>query len=83
MTTQQAIQTNANISYIEPGDDGITPVTITVSAWEAIALTAPSYARANLKLRTNGQDILQPTFEQMLDDYLVVHWATIQPFSRG
>ena len=83
MNTQQALQTNADICHVEPGDDGVSPVTITVSAWEAVALTMARYAKANLKLRERGQPILQPDAETALEDYIVVHWATIKPFSRG
>jgi len=80
LTARQALETNATICFVEPGDDGVTPVEVRVSAWEAVASSMQCYAQSNLKCRAEGREILQPDAETALEDYIVVHWATIEPF---
>ena len=82
MTTLEALQTNADIVHIEPDDDGITAIEVRISAWEAVARAMRLAASRNIQRRFHGKPIIFLTTEQALYEYILVHWAIIEPFSQ-
>lgn len=57
---------STHVEYVEPGEDGITPVTVRITKDEAIRI-AKDIAKAHDHEYDNDQDALT--------DFLVVHWA--------
>lgn len=78
LTMHRALQINADVSYVEPGENGET-VIITLSAWEAVAISMQNYAAANLSRRARGIEIIQPDVETALEEFVTVHWAKMEP----
>lgn len=58
------------VEWVEPGEDGVTPVLQRITAEEAIRHVKRCHIA---DLRT---ELL--TDEQLLEDFLVVYWATLK-----
>ena len=62
-------------TWVEPGEDGVTPVFQTISEDELLKSYYPYWQKQMLKV--GKADLITP--ENCIEDFMVIHWASEVP----
>jgi hypothetical protein len=63
-------------SYVDQGDDGVTPVHCTISEDKILCEYFPYWHEQMKKVGKASKIITHAYLDQCIDDFCVVHWAT-------